>query len=79
MEWIIFSAADCAALADLNDATEYKVRPRLIDNPGHEFAGDFAAPGRVLDGDSGEYWRDHLSQNGRIVALPDDLFTPPED
>ncbi|MGP9804016.1 hypothetical protein [Paracoccus sp. NSM] len=79
MEWVIFDDADCASLAEMNAGTEYKVRPRLIDNPASPLAGRFVAPVGILDGASGEYWRDLLANHQRATASPDGLFTPPED
>lgn len=79
MEWIIFEDADRAAVAALNEVTEYKVRPRRIDRPGSAYFDRFAAPGRILDGASGDYWRAHLAGLPRVVAAPDQLFAPTED
>ena len=79
MEWIIFDADACDMLADLNEGTDYKIRPRLIDNPDSPDAGKRAAPARVLEGVSGEYWHVLLADLPRVTAAPDDLFLPMDD
>lgn len=78
MEWIIFNHEQIETLSDLNDKTEFKVKPRRIDNPESPKFDMCASTLSVIRGEYTEYWAPLLADYERIVAHPDELFIPQE-
>lgn len=76
MQWIVFTAGELPQLDAWSQDTEYKVSPRLVDNPDHTHFGTYVANESVTEYEYDMYWADKLAGYPRIVAEPDDLFIP---
>lgn len=82
--WLVFTPAQAAEAVTASEATDFKVRPRLIDNPLANQIGDpivavgsSVAPARILnDPDYAPVWATSLSGYPIRTLDSDVLFIP---
>ncbi len=76
--WLIMNEEEKEWIETENEGTEYKVIPRLVDNPDHPFYNHWAAPARVTQGLYRDYWQDRLDGMLKNDTTDGALFLPPE-
>ena len=76
MDWILIPASDLGLIAEYSNNTEYKISPRLVDNPAHVYYGYYIVNSAVTEYEYDAYWEDKLSPYTRVHDHPDNLFIP---
>jgi hypothetical protein len=78
MDLLLYTPAKVEAVLERNDATDFKVIPRIVDNASSPYVGSSVTSPSVRLGEYEDYWAEFLSDCEVISAEPDDLFLPSE-